>query len=92
MPYLRRSVGWDMVGPVNPVEARKGTFIISFPLDQLTQLEGYMVQVELAAKRNGIKGTFVYTRMAQWGKKSRNDTWQAFLMPEGWVWDGETVP
>jgi hypothetical protein len=74
-----------MIGPIDPVEARKGTFIVSFPLDQLTQLEGYMVHVEIAAERNGIEGIFVYTRMARWGKKSRNDTWQAFLMPPGWT-------
>ena len=78
-----------MIGPVNPVEARKGTFIVSFPIDQFTQLEGYMVHVEMAAERNGIRGTFVYTRIAMWSKKNRNDTWQAFLMPEGWVWDGK---
>jgi hypothetical protein len=69
-----------MRGPVDPVTARKGTYIESFGIGEF-------------AEQNGIKGEFVYTRIPKWGKKSKHDTWQIFLMPEGWDDDGsETLP
>ena len=80
-----------MRGPVDPVTARKGTFIASFGLYEFTQMEGYAVHLEIAAEQNGICGEFVYTRIPKWGKKTQNDTWQIFLMPEGWDSDGEAV-
>lgn len=81
-----------MRGPVDPVKARKGTFIKSFALNEFTQLEGYAVQLEMAAERNGISGEFVYTRIPKWGVNEANDTWQIFLMPEGWDDGREAVP
>jgi hypothetical protein len=82
-----------MRGPVDPVTARKGTYIESFGIGEFAQMEGYAVHLEMAAEQNGIKGEFVYTRIPKWGKKSKHDTWQIFLMPEGWDDDGsETLP
>lgn len=71
-------------GPVDPKVARRGTFIISFPLGELELMKIYADQLKQAAARNEVHGEFVYTRIAMWSKGSENDTWQIFLMPEGW--------
>lgn len=54
---------------VNPVEARMGTFLDTFPCND-AGVQG----------RHKIKGEIVYTKMNRWGRGSNNDTWQIYLI------------
>ena len=49
------------VREVDPVTARTGTFIRAFPVAEYDVMLAWCVNLRKAARRNGIKGEFVYT-------------------------------
>lgn len=67
---------------VNPVEARMGTFLDTFPCNDagVQGLKRGLEEAEKARKRHKIKGEIVYTKMNRWGRGSNNDTWQIYLI------------
>ena len=66
---------------VDPVEARKGQFIKSFPIGETYQLDGYMATQEKLLRQLGLSHKeIVYTKIVAWGaKNNRNDTWQIYV-------------
>jgi hypothetical protein len=70
---------------VLPAEARKGTFLDSFPAKSETeppeQMIWYVDDAEAALSKLGTGGEIVYTMIPAWGKRaSRGATWQVFLL------------
>lgn len=69
---------------VDPVEARKGNFLYSFPVKGTRKetLDKYMGQQEaLLIKFGLVHKEIVYTRIIAWGAlNNRNDTWQVFIV------------
>jgi hypothetical protein len=63
---------------VEPVVARKGTFIKSFRAGQYQEMLNYGYETEMAMFRNRIMGALVFTQMTR-----KANTWQIFLLPEG---------
>jgi len=55
-------------GPVDPVYARTGTFLRSFPISEFKSMLLYAGATKLAMVRHGIRGELVFTRMENWGE------------------------
>lgn len=67
---------------VNPVEARLGHYMETFPwtAEGVQAANNFMIEAEKARKRNRIDGEIVYTKMSRWGKGRNNDTLQVFIL------------
>lgn len=64
---------------VDPVEARKGTFLKTFAIGEMKEMLAYCGQTRIAMARHDVHGELVFTRMNRWGKQG--DSWQVFLLP-----------
>ena len=71
---------------VNPVEARKGVFLDSFPAprgkNEMNPPEDvllYCEEQEANLRRLGASGEIVYSRIPKWGKH-RGDMWWVCLL------------
>lgn len=67
---------------VNPIVAREGTFIKSFPVRQFKEMLEYGDDTEIAMERHNIHGRLVFTRIGKGTGRRGADTWQIFLLPE----------
>lgn len=69
---------------VNPIVARKGLFLKSFPVKDYTDMLDFCAETELAMERHNIRDhRVVFTRVGM-GKNIRlRDTWQVFLLDRG---------
>lgn len=67
---------------VNPIEARLGRYLETFPhtSEGRQEMQNFMIEADKAAKRNKIKGEVVWTDMKNWGHGRSNDTYQVYFL------------
>lgn len=74
-------MGKDEIRRVDPVTARLGHLLKTFDCtdEDFIAMKNYAIESKKAAKRNGIKGEVVWTKMVG-GHPSRYDTYQVFFL------------
>jgi len=72
----------DDIRQVDPVTARLGQFLGTFPLteDGYTEMMNFAIETKKAAKRNKIRGEVVWTKMNRWGHGRGNDVYQVYFL------------
>lgn len=74
-----RSYG-TVTGPVDPREARKGTFLKSFEMGEFKEMLKFCGETKAAMVAHAIQRELVFTKVNRWGLSRKHDMWQVFLV------------
>lgn len=69
-----------MAERVDPIIARQGEFIDSFPWAQKAEMLRHVENMEWILRRSRIKSRIVYTFINAWGYPDHFGTWQVYLL------------